>query len=256
MTIAGLQLPPRLLAGGGPSTPDPCVLRALTTPLIGQFDPDFTAIMDDVVQWARQTFLTGYERCFAVSGTAGAGLEACLNSLIEDGDQVAIGGGPWFFATTADVACRAGAHVVSQADLDSNTKLLVVPLIEPHAATRQRIAELAAACHDRGTRLMVEATGGLAACELRVEDWAIDVCVADVDHATGAPSGMALVTYAPEIEAILAGRTSPPRTSFLDLLQLQAYWSRERLNHHTAPTSLVYGLREALSSLKATFRTR
>jgi aspartate aminotransferase-like enzyme len=44
----------------------------------------------------------------------------------------------------------------------------------------------------------------------------------------------------------MQARRTPPRTSYLDLLQLQAYWSPERLNHHTAPTSLVYGLREAL----------
>jgi aspartate aminotransferase-like enzyme len=44
----------------------------------------------------------------------------------------------------------------------------------------------------------------------------------------------------------MTSRATPPRTSYLDLVQLQAYWSPERLNHHTAPTSLVYGLREAL----------
>src|SRR5260370_29900217 len=104
MVIADLQLPPRLLAGGGPSSPDPRVLRALATPLIGQFDPDFTAIMDDVVQLARQTFLTTNERCFAVSGAASAGLEAVLNSVLEDGDQIAIARAPTFLSITADHA--------------------------------------------------------------------------------------------------------------------------------------------------------
>jgi aspartate aminotransferase-like enzyme len=60
---------------------------------------------------------------------------------------------------------------------------------------------------------------------------------------------MALVTYTPEVEARMRQREQPPRTSYLDLRQLQAYWSPERLNHHTAPTSLVYGLREALRLL-------
>jgi aspartate aminotransferase-like enzyme len=47
----------------------------------------------------------------------------------------------------------------------------------------------------------------------------------------------------------MRARRSPPPTSYLDLLQLQTYWSPERLNHHTAPTSLIYGLREALRLL-------
>ena len=41
-------------------------------------------------------------------------------------------------------------------------------------------------------------------------------------------------------------RRVPPATNYLDLLQLAAYWGPERLNHHTAPTSMVYALREAL----------
>ena len=35
-------------------------------------------------------------------------------------------------------------------------------------------------------------------------------------------------------------------SNYLDLTQLQRYWSSERLNHHTLPTSMTYGLREAL----------
>jgi (S)-ureidoglycine-glyoxylate aminotransferase len=54
---------------------------------------------------------------------------------------------------------------------------------------------------------------------------------------------MTLVTYSVALDAELIAQ---PPTSYLDLRQLQDYWSPERLNHHTAPTSLVYGLREAL----------
>src|SRR5438128_9575759 len=112
MPVAELNLPGRLLAGGGPGSPDPRVLRALTTPVIGQFDPDFTAIMDDVMDLARQTFLTNNARCFPVSGLAPAGLEAVCNTLIETGDTVAIGGGPRFVADTAELARRCGAEVM------------------------------------------------------------------------------------------------------------------------------------------------
>jgi (S)-ureidoglycine-glyoxylate aminotransferase len=44
----------------------------------------------------------------------------------------------------------------------------------------------------------------------------------------------------------MARRPSPIRSNYLDLTQLDRYWSAERLNHHTAPTTMVYGLREAL----------
>jgi aspartate aminotransferase-like enzyme len=246
MAFADLQLPTRLLAGGGPSTPDARVLRALTTPPIGQFDPDFTAVMDDVTQLARLTFLTTYPRCFAVSALASGGLEAVLNSLLEVGERVAIGGGPGFVTKTADIARRCGASVVSAERLAQRPKLLVVPFVDPTLGSVLAVQELAKACHAQGVRLVVDATLGLGACELRVDDWSVDVCVAGVDCGVGAPPGMALITYSPECAALLEQRQTPPRTSYLDLGQLQAYWSADRLNHHTAPTSLIYGLREAL----------
>jgi (S)-ureidoglycine-glyoxylate aminotransferase len=244
MPVAELTFPSRLLAGGGPGSPDARVLRAMAAPLIGQFDPNFTAIMDDVMELARCTFLTRNARCFPVSGLAAAGLEALVNTLVEPGDRVAIGGEPGFMTETADVATRYGAEVLDVDDVLSgkSAKLVVVPLGEA-------VGELAAACRVRGARLIVEATQALGACEVRVDAWGIDACVAGVDYALGAPSGLALVTYTSEVEALMHARHAPPRTSYLDLLQLQAYWSPERLNHHTAPTSLVYGLREALHLL-------
>ena len=246
MPIADLQLPVRLLAGGGPCSLDPRVLRALTTPLIGQFDPDFTAVMDDVVQLGQLTFLTESPHCFAISALASGGLEAVLNSVLESAaDTVAIAGSPAFVACTAEIARRCGAQAVG-APTQAEARVVVAPLIDPFSGARLPVNDLAQTAHATGAMLIVDATQGLAATELRVDEWGIDVCVAGVDHALGAPSGMTLVTYQPEIHAKLQQRTAPPRTSYLDLIQLRAYWSPERLNHHTAPTSLVYGLREAL----------
>jgi aspartate aminotransferase-like enzyme len=247
MPLADLDLPVRLLAGGGPSSPHPRVLRALGLPVIGQFDPAFTAVMDDVMQLARQTFLTSNERCFAVSGLAAAGLEAVLNSVIEDGDQVAIAGGPRYTSHAAEIALRCCAEVVP---IQSSPKLVVAPMFDPVSGKLTEIPELARACHARGAILVVDATFGLGACEVRVDEWHIDVSIAGGDYALGAPSGMTLVTYSADVEERMRARKQPPSTSYLDLLQLQAYWSAERLNHHTAPTSLVYGLREALRQVQ------
>src|SRR3954452_11173577 len=84
MSVADFAPPSRLMAAGGPSTPDLRVLRALTTTLIGQFDPAFTAIMDEVMGFARSVLLTSNQRCFPISGLASAGVEALRNTLPED----------------------------------------------------------------------------------------------------------------------------------------------------------------------------
>src|SRR5437879_11818506 len=90
--VPGDLLPgPRILLGPGPSMADPRVLRAMATPLLGQFDPEFTAIMNEVMALSRFVFQTANARTYPVSGTGRAGMEAALVSLLEPGDRVGVG---------------------------------------------------------------------------------------------------------------------------------------------------------------------
>jgi len=50
-------------------------------------------------------------------------------------------------------------------------------------------------------------------------------------------------------EAVVRGRRTKVQSNYLDLGQLADYWSPARFNHHTAPTAMVYGLREALRAV-------
>jgi hypothetical protein len=79
--VPELLLPPRILLGPGPSMADPRVLRAMSTPLLGQFDPDFTTIMREVMALSRVVFQTQNPCTFPVSGTGRAGLEAAIASF-------------------------------------------------------------------------------------------------------------------------------------------------------------------------------
>ncbi|MBV9579688.1 MAG: alanine--glyoxylate aminotransferase family protein [Chloroflexi bacterium] len=224
------------------------MLRALTTPPIGQFDPAFTAIMDDVVSLARATFVTSSPHCFGISTLASGGLEAVLNSLIDHPETpVAVGGDPRWRTQTADLVRRLGGTPQS---LDEVGRIRADLVVVPYGLTVLDLRALATTSHQHEAALVVDATLGLGVSELRVDDWAIDVCVAGVEYGIGAPAGMSLVTYSAAVDDRLQQRATPPTVSYLDLIQLQAYWSPERLNHHTAPTSLVYGLHEALRLLQ------
>src|SRR5436853_5874426 len=91
MPVGDLLPGPRILLGPGPSMADPRVLRAMSAPLLGQFDPEFTAIMNEVITLSRAAFQTRNARAFPVSGTGRAGLEAAIGSLVEPGDRVVVG---------------------------------------------------------------------------------------------------------------------------------------------------------------------
>ena len=103
---------PRILLGPGPSTADPRVLSAMAAPLLGQFDPEFTAIMNEVMALCRFAFQTRNERAFPVSGTGRAGLEAAIVSLVEPGERVVVGECGRFGLLLIEIAERCGAKVV------------------------------------------------------------------------------------------------------------------------------------------------
>ncbi len=256
-----LNPPHRLLLGSGPSNPEPRVLRALSTPLIGQFDPAFTGIMDEVMELSRLVFQTENRRAFPVSGSSRAGLEAAMASLIEPGDRVLVGNFGRFGDLFCEIARRYGAElesidvawgqIVEPDEIVARLKARpakIVAIVHADTSTGilQPLAEIGTACREHDALLVVDAVLSIGGCEVDVDRWGLDVCVGGFQKCLGGPSGMAPLTYNARAEATMHARRTPPATNYLDLLQLQAYWGPDRLNHHTAPTSMVYALREAL----------
>jgi aspartate aminotransferase-like enzyme len=263
--LGDLMPGPRILLGPGPTMADPRVLRAMATPLVGQFDPEFTAIMNDVMALCRFAFQTENPRTFPVSGTGRAGMEAAIVSLVEPGDRVVVGECGRFGLLLAEIAERAGADVVTVRGewgrvLDPSaieaaltrapTKLVAVVHGETSTGVLQPLGEIARVTHAHGALLMADCVVTLGGCEVAVDRWDVDVATAGSQKCLSCPSGLAPVTWNARADAVLRGRGTRVRSNYLDLGQLAEYWSPSRFNHHTAPTSMVYGLREALRAVR------
>jgi (S)-ureidoglycine-glyoxylate aminotransferase len=244
---------------------DPRVLRAMSTPLLGQFDPEFTGIMNEVMDLARFAFQTTNTTTFPVPGTGRAGLEAALTSLIEPGDRVVVAECGRFGLLLIEIAERCGAEVVAvrrewgrliePAALETalragRTKLVAVVHGETSTGTLQPLAELARLAHAHGALLVADCVVTLGGCEVAVDRWDVDVAIAGAQKCLSCPSGLAPITYNERAAAVIRGRRTKVRSNYLDLGQLADYWSPARFNHHTAPTSMVYGLREALRAVR------
>ena len=80
--IQDLNPPPRRLMGPGPVDVDPRVLQAMAMPMLGQFDPRFTEYMNEVMSLYRQVFRTDNPWTLLVDGTARAGIETILCSVL------------------------------------------------------------------------------------------------------------------------------------------------------------------------------
>jgi len=243
---------------------DPRVLRAMSTPLLGQFDPEFTAIMNEVMELQRFAFQTTNARTFPVPGTGRAGLEAALVSLVEPGDRVVVAECGRFGLLLIEIAERCGAEVaavrgewgrliepdaIATALKAGRTKLVAIVHGETSTGTLQPLAEIARLVHDHGALLVADCVVTLGGCEVAVDRWGLDVAIAGTQKCLSCPSGLAPVTYNARAEAAIKARRTRVQSNYLDLGQLADYWSPARFNHHTAPTAMVYGLREALRAV-------
>jgi (S)-ureidoglycine---glyoxylate transaminase len=256
---------PRILLGPGPSMADPRVLRAMATPLLGQFDPEFTGIMNEVMALCRFAFQTANIRTFPVSGTGRAGLEAAMTSLLEPGDRVVVGECGNFGRLLLEIADRCGAevvpvraewgHVIEPEAIEAalqggQTKLVALIHGETSTGVLQPLEEIGQLTRRYDTLLLADTVVTLGGCEVAVDRWGVDVAVAATQKCLSCPSGLAPVTYNERAEAVLASRQSKIRSNYLDFDQLSRYWSPARFNHHTAPTAMVFGLREALRAFQ------
>ena len=260
-TFGDLNPPTRLLCGTGPTNPDPRVLRVMAAPVLGQFDPAFTAIMTDVMDLGRAVFRTANPRTFAISGTGRASIEAGLASLIESGDRVLVANSGRFGDLFVDIATRYGARVsqvraewgqavdppaIADAIRRERPRLVCIVHGETSTGVWQPLDEIGAVCHSHDALLAVDAVVTLGGVQVETDAWQIDVCFAGGQKCLGLPSGMSPITYNDRAERALAARKTAVVSNYFDLTQLQRYWSPERLNHHTLPTSMTYALREAL----------
>jgi len=263
--VPELFLTPRILLGPGPSMADPRVLRAMSTPLLGQFDPEFTAIMQEVMALSRFVFQTENPCTFPVSGTGRAGLEAAIASFTEPGDRVVIAECGRFGLLCGEIAERHGARVtwvrsewgtavdpdaVRAALSSGQVRMLIAVHGETSTGVQQPLEPLGALAHAHGALFMVDAVVTLGGSAVAVDANEIDVAVGGSQKCLSCPSGMAPLTYGEQAAETLRRRRNKVGTNYLDLSQLAEYWSPARFNHHTAPTTMVYGLREALRAVQ------
>lgn len=177
---------PRILLGPGPSMADPRVLRAMATPLLGQFDPEFTAVMDEVMSLCRAAFQTANPGTFPVSGTGRAGLEAAVASFVEPGDRVIVGECGRFGLLLIEIAERYGAAVVpvrsewgrvvepdavATALRGGRTKMVAVVHGETSTGVLQPLEAIARLAREHDALVMADCVVTLGGCEVAVDRW-------------------------------------------------------------------------------------
>ncbi|MGO4548362.1 alanine--glyoxylate aminotransferase family protein [Paenibacillus sp. 2TAB23] len=269
---------PRTIMTPGPVEVDPRVLRAMSYPILGQFDPEFTALMNETMSMLRLLFKTENEWAFPVDGTSRSGIEAVLVGLIEPGDKVLVPIYGRFGHLLTEIAGRCGAEVVKletewgtvfaeeeivSAIRKHQPKLVALVHGETSTGRMQPLAGIGQACRETDALFVVDAVATIGGVEVATDQLLIDAVIGGTQKCLSVPAGMAPITYNKRAEAKLQSRKRiergllladgeddpllrPIQSNYLDLSQLQDYWSPARLNHHTEATSMLYALREGL----------
>lgn len=262
MSMGELNPSARILMGPGPSNVHYRVLRAMSTPLLGHLDPQFLSVMDDICAMLRDLFQTKNRLTIPISGTGSSGMEASFVNFVEQGDTVVIGVNGLFGERMCDVAERCGARVV-RVDapwgnivepermikaLKENPQAKICALVHAETSTgaQQPLEEIGRYCKGQSTLFLVDTVTSLAGVEVKVDEWGIDICYSGTQKCLSVPPGLAPITVSPKAIEVMHARKKKVQSWYLDLTMIERYWGEERFYHHTAPISMLYGLREGL----------
>ncbi|MFK4806049.1 pyridoxal-phosphate-dependent aminotransferase family protein [Microbacterium sp. ZW CA_36] len=266
--------PPRLLMGPGPISAYPSVLRAMSAPLVGQYDPFMTATMTETQELYRGVWGTRNEATLLVDGTSRAGIEAAIVSLVRPGDRVLVPVFGRFGHLLAEIAERAMAEVhtietawgqvfpasvIEEAIVRVKPALLALVQGDTSTTMNQPLDEIGAICARYGVLFYSDATASLGGNAFETDEWGLDAATAGLQKCLGGPSGSAPITLSERavevirsrgrVEAGIREEGDPDaadfvRSNYFDLGMILDYWGPRRLNHHTEATSMLYAARE------------
>jgi (S)-ureidoglycine-glyoxylate aminotransferase len=270
-----LHPPPRLLMGPGPINADPRVLRAMATPLLGQFDPQFRQYMRETMALYRAVFGTNNDWTLVLDGTARSAIEMVMLSAIEPGERVLVCSFGRFGQLLDEIAQRCGAEVrvlaaewgtvLDLAQIEAALKAFSPRLVavcqgDTSTTMMQPLAGLGALAHRYGALLQVDATATCAGAPLPADEWEVDAVTAGLQKCLAGPSGAAPITLSDAIARKIYRRRhierglrptdyepgAGPRiaSNYMDLAMVMDYWSDAGLNHHTEATTMLYAARE------------
>jgi aspartate aminotransferase-like enzyme len=247
----------------GPTPVPERIVRAMSKPVINHRGPEFKEILDKVTEGVKKVYRTSHNvLIYPASGTGG--LEAAVVNFISPGDRVLAISIGVFGERFAQIATEFGA-VVEKIDfpwgqaadpevvrdrIAKDTKHEIKAILVTHNETStgvcNNIKAIREAVGDHPALFMVDAVSGLAAAELNMDDWRLDVVVSGSQKAFMIPPGLSFMAF--NDRALAAYANNRNHKYYWDVRAGLNYLEKGQ-NPFTPPVSLYYGLDEALQMM-------
>ncbi|KAH8057879.1 serine-pyruvate transaminase [Aureococcus anophagefferens] len=247
-SIAQFNPPKRLLMGPGPGNAHPRVHAAMSLP---QTKNAFTV---------------------PCSGTGSAAWEAAVANLTSPGDTHLVLVNGYFGLRHCDMASRYGANIVklekpwgevfsddevAAALAEHKPDTLWVAHAETSTGACQPMANLGEMCRDHDCLLMADTVTSIGGLPVKLDEWGVDACYAGGQKALSCPPGISPLTFGDRALRKMDERQARGEVTanwYLDMNMIKQYlvvndFGVPRVYHHTAPISMAYALREALTIL-------
>lgn len=245
----------------GPTEIPPSVLAAAAKPILHHRTSEFRAIFSEVTEKIKYVFQTSQPiLTLAASGTGG--LEAVITNITLPGDKVIVISGGVFGERWAKIA-EAHGRVVHRITIEwgkvayaqdivnaiaahPDASLICATLSETSTGVMHPIKELSEVTRASNIPLAVDAVSGLAVCELKTDQWGVDIVVAGSQKGLMIPPGLAFITMSQRAWKQVETKNAP--SFYFSLKQAMAKLTEEKLpdTPWTPNVSLVCQLQESL----------
>jgi aspartate aminotransferase-like enzyme len=247
----------------GPSAVPAEVLLAMAHPVFHHRTPRFKAILADALARSRRVLMT--ENPVAILASSGTGaMEAAVANLASRGRKALTVEGGKFGERWGELCTAFGfEHEAIKVEWG---KAVDPKVVEEKLAADDSIAAVFATHCETSTGVMndvkalgevvsktkavfvVDAVSSAGACELRTDEWKIDVVCVGSQKGLMLPPGLALISVSPKAQSLIEA-TEDRRAYYFDLVKAMKSTAKDD-TPYTPALTLVIGLNEALKMIE------
>lgn len=223
----------------GPTMASDRVRAALGSPVLFDYDPVFLDRFRALEGKVARLLYTDSD-IVLMQGEAVLGLEAVARALTAPGTtwlNLASGVyGAWFGEDLRALGANVIEHRVpfdEAVDPEDVRRLLAehpeierVALVhsETPSGIENSLREIGPIVAEHGALMVADVVSAFGGCEVRLDDWKVDIAVAGPQKCLAGPPGMSLVAVGPRAWAAIEANPSAPRGSFVSLLDWKTRW--------------------------------